>query len=373
MAVRAAVAILPVVAWQSYGAWVKRSDQYKHPAYPYQRADYMYYNVGYAENMTYVDPFKPELGRISAASWAERVAANVADVPVVLGEAVSTTSVGWELWVQKLDQRMPAVQIPAWSVRVGMSLFGLLVGAGVVLFAVRGEWLMALYCVCSVGLICLTPWRSQFARYLTPSTAPLAIALFLLLLTVRHRVLLARGERWRRPLDLAFAGIALFLIGQQAYLTWQNFRRKHQVAYYYDDRGERRPYRLIFYDDKWRRHDEGLDWLKRRVGPNDVVASVTPFTFYLATGTKSVMPPFEADVRREQQFLDAVPVTFVVVDNLDFLDVARRYVAPVVQAYPELWRLVYDDPNDGPRIYQRVGPRPLAESAASPPPATPQR
>ena len=35
-------------------------------------------------------------------------------------------------------------------------------------------------------------------------------------------------------------------------------------------------------------------------------------------------------------------------------DVARRYLDPVVAAYPERWRLVYGPTSGGTRIYQRV-------------------
>jgi hypothetical protein len=50
-----------------------------------------------------------------------------------------------------------------------------------------------------------------------------------------------------------------------------------------------------------------------------------------------------------------VPVTYLLVDNLSFLDVSRRYTRPVLEAYPGRWRLVYTGGADGPRIYQRVG------------------
>jgi hypothetical protein len=46
-----------------------------------------------------------------------------------------------------------------------------------------------------------------------------------------------------------------------------------------------------------------------------------------------------------------------VIDDLDFLDVARRYGDPVVAAHPERWRLVYGGPDGGPRIYRRVAGR----------------
>jgi hypothetical protein len=50
-----------------------------------------------------------------------------------------------------------------------------------------------------------------------------------------------------------------------------------------------------------------------------------------------------------------VPAGYLLVDNLSFLDVSRRYTRPVLQAYPDRWRLVYEAGAEGPRIYQRVG------------------
>jgi hypothetical protein len=39
---------------------------------------------------------------------------------------------------------------------------------------------------------------------------------------------------------------------------------------------------------------------------------------------------------------------------LAFLDVSRRYAAPVVEKNPHLWRLVYSAAGGGVRVYQRV-------------------
>ena len=36
-----------------------------------------------------------------------------------------------------------------------------------------------------------------------------------------------------------------------------------------------------------------------------------------------------------------VPVTYLIVDQLSFLDVGRRYTIPAIQAAPDHWRLIY--------------------------------
>ena len=93
---RAAVALIPVLAWQVYVSHVRASPEYSHPAYEYQRAAYQYYNVSYAENVFLVDPFKPELGHLTAGTFVSRLTANSTQLLEAFGEAVSTeqTSVG---------------------------------------------------------------------------------------------------------------------------------------------------------------------------------------------------------------------------------------------------------------------------------------
>ena len=51
-----------------------RSPEYRHPAYAYQTAPYLYFNVSYARNMmTLRDPSAPELGPLTPRALAGRV------------------------------------------------------------------------------------------------------------------------------------------------------------------------------------------------------------------------------------------------------------------------------------------------------------
>jgi hypothetical protein len=50
-----------------------------------------------------------------------------------------------------------------------------------------------------------------------------------------------------------------------------------------------------------------------------------------------------------------VPITYLVVDQLSFLDVGRRYTVPAIRWAPDRWRLIYAESDSGPRIYRRVG------------------
>jgi hypothetical protein len=116
------------------------------------------------------------------------------------------------------------------------------------------------------------------------------------------------------------------------------------------------PERLFYYDTHWRQHDAALAWLAGVAKRTDVIATSTPHRMHLASGLRAVLPPFEADPAQAQRLLDSVPVAYLVIDDLDYLDVTRRYGDPVVAAFPQSWQLVYGAPDAGSRVYRRVAP-----------------
>ena len=63
----------------------------------------------------------------------------------------------------------------------------------------------------------------------------------------------------------------------------------------------------------------------------------------------------EADPARARRLLEAVPVSYVIIDELEFLDVSRRYARPAVESDPLGWPLVYSI--DGTQIYERATSR----------------
>jgi len=95
-AIRAVVALVPILGWHAYVVHVERSPDYVRPAYAYQRADYLFYNVNYARNLSLRDPFKPERGRASVLEIAQRSLVNLAHMPRSLGEALTATARSWE-------------------------------------------------------------------------------------------------------------------------------------------------------------------------------------------------------------------------------------------------------------------------------------
>jgi hypothetical protein len=354
LAVRAAIALLAVGAWQAYTTRVKESDAYRHPAYAYQRAHYQFYNVDYADNVSYVDPFRPELGRATAGDLARRVATNLRYLPAALGEAVSMPKGWWWGEIERVNQRLPGLHLPLWLADAALVAICLPVLAGIALLATQGQVLIVLYVLASTALIVLTPWPGQFSRYLIPLTPILGLALVLCFAAVTTRAAAGRPRAWTAAGALLGAGIVLILV-QQVYTLGKAFTKHHAPAEYTDAAHRRHRYALFYYDETWRQHDVSLDWLAAHGEPGAVVASSTPQWVYLRTGLRSVMPPYESAAESAQRLLDGVPVTYLLVDNLSFLDVSRRYTRPVLDAYPDRWRLVYTGGADGPRIYQRVG------------------
>jgi hypothetical protein len=54
------------------------------------------------------------------------------------------------------------------------------------------------------------------------------------------------------------------------------------------------------------------------------------------------------------RYLDAVPASYLVIDQLGRPGIAERYAAPVIDTHPTDWRLVYTTPGTGVRVYARV-------------------
>ncbi len=350
---RGVVSLIPLLGWQLYIRQVQASPEYAHPAYAYQRAPYQYYNVSYQENLRYVDPFVPELGTVSAGAMAARMGGALLKMPSSLGEAVSSRAEWSESQIERLNAEVLSTPIPIWIVQIPLVLLGAVSLIGLVLLAQRGEWLIPLYVLGSIALVGLTPWPGQFERYLAPLTPILALALLLALLTLRSR-LRSRPMPWARRMGTIVLVVVLTgVLGQESFAIYKVYTKQHREATYLDARGVPHQQRLFFYTQAWRTHDAALDWLRGSVKPGDIIATSTPHWAYLKTGARAVLPPFEADVRTARQLLEGVPVRYLVVDSLEFVDVTRRYAAPVARAYSREWQLIYSSPDSTSRIYRR--------------------
>jgi len=224
---------------------------------------------------------------------------------------------------------------------------------GLVLLARAGHWLPVVYVAGSVALIVVTPWPAQFSRYLVPLAPILALAFVWAPSEAARHARESSTRGWRAASLVGHTMIAFVLV-QEVYTVYKLFTKHHQPAVMTDESGNIHHYRLFFYDLPWRLHDEGLDWLGRRNSHQAIIATSTPHLAYLRTGMRAVMPPYEIDSAKAAELLDEVPVTYLVVDQLSFLDVSRRYAAPVPRAAAAQWPQVYAMSDSGPRIYRRA-------------------
>jgi hypothetical protein len=338
---RLAASLLPILAWQLHVAKVENSLEYREPAYAYQRADYLFYNVSYARNVFRLkDGFQPELGRLTWGSLRDRVVANASKVPTSLGESISSKERIWTVEWKEIRHRLAAEWLPESVPRWIVLSIGMFVAAGFVAQLAQKQWLAPLYVLAWIGLACLTPWPGQFARYAVPLAPLLSLAIV--------EVLCLWKRRWRGARGVAAALFSLILVQQAAtavvaYTKWREaveIRGRH---------GEPESFRLFFYHDAYRALDEALDRLRIEAAPSDVIAVSMPHWAYLRTGLKSVMPPLENDPAVAQRLLDSVPVRYLFVD-LGLAADLWHYTSSVVAAYPDRWQRVYSS-----RVRDEIG------------------
>jgi hypothetical protein len=357
-ALRGAIAIIPVLGWQAYIAHVKGSTEYAQPAYAYQRAAYQFYNVSYSDNLRYADPFAPELGEASAKAIVGRTARNLAALPAGWGQAVSVEE-GWaKLAAITVNAWIAPLRLPAWSVNTCFILLGLGAVFGLLLLARRKEYLICLYVLLSVAAIYTTPWPGQFPRYLAPLTPVLALSLFVALNAVRGRLNRTR-HRARYLGDGLVAGIVLAIFTVQFATLHTMYSFHHHTATYTDQRGRTQEFRLFYYPRPWQLHTAALEWLRQVAQPNEIIGTWTPHWAFLRTGLPAVMPPFVTDSQEAQRLVESVPLEYLLVAG----DEPDGYALPLVQEFPERWRLIYATPDSVRMIYRRV---PADERSGSP-------
>ena len=362
--IRVAIAVVPVVGWFSYVQYVETSTDYQRPAYAYQRADYMFYNVSYARNVSLNDPFDPSLGYSTLLDRVERFFSNVVQVTRYVGESVSSSRRVWEIEREELSKRLGMEAGPQWIVDVPLFALGCLVLIGTGVLATQGHLIIPLCALSSISVVCLTPWPAQFNRYLMPTVPLLALSLCVAIVWLWERSRQPPLSRWRGVvLVLAcavMAGIAL----QQIATTVAVYAKRHLPVQYQTRQGDTVGYRLFFYMDSYRALDSGVDWLMAHSKPSDVIAVSMPHWAYLRTGNKTVMPPFESDPIKAEQLLDSVPVTYLILDEGLAID-SKRFMKGVVEGFPDRWKRVYSDDivtETGERheqafeIYERVHP-----------------
>jgi hypothetical protein len=371
---RGALALLPFLAWQTYVANTLKSADYTHPAYEYQRAAYQYPNVTYTENASLLNPFRPELGRLDLWTFTERLGKNLPQLAVAVGESLSARADTWPL--RRIEKYLPGsgrvskATIPANAevkpafnsvtssvsrtekiALVPILMLSFLACSGLVIMIRRREWLFVCIVVGSLGLVWLTPWRIQFARYVTPLMPFLAICLLLGYASVNATLdsqKLNRTVRVILQFGLATLLLLCFLIHALTPPALFRIRAGNQAIFTAAGIGQQP--RFFAHDRSWQEWEEAVNWIESHTPANVVVATSAPHLLYLLTKRKAVLPPMEINPSRERELLKEVPVSYLIVDQLEALDVTRRYAMPAVAADPN-WQLVQS--TQGARIYQR--------------------
>jgi hypothetical protein len=364
---RAALAAMPVLAWQGYVAVVTHGTEYNQPAYAYQRAAYMYYNVPYAQNMKLIDPFAPEKGRTTAGVLAKRI---VADVPALVWQSGSSLMSSAHSWRQLggevmtkigLKPRMRTIQALAWAVAYALGLCAVL---GMILLLMRGEWLIGLTIIFTAGLMATTPWPEQFGRYFTPIIPLLGIAMLVGVQWLGQCVTTLRKKRTdeagrlfngnRTPGGILFGavvgGLALAHLAVAGSL-YRSYLSSTQP-------GSADSPAVFFGDRKWKMYELAVDWLSKNAPRETIVASDAPQWVYIKTGLKGVMVPMVADAAEAGQMMAAVPVTYAIDDEVDIGQMASRYLKPAIEQNAGDWRTVFTTPDGKTRVLERVAATP---------------
>ena len=346
---RGALALVPIALWQAHVERVRTSDEYVHPTYEYQRARYQNYNVTYSENVRLLNPFRPERGLIDAPTLVERVKTNFGKMPTALGGAVSTNLGYWGMFLRDLQRRLPRWAVIPRGVLL-VPIFGLaaLVIGGVVVFICLGNWTLASVVLLSIALICLTPWPEEFGRYLMPIVPFLTIAAIVAWDRIQAAL---RGSVWISAMvRTSIVGLLVLVFTVQIYAALSAFRLRG-VAFA-PSGGDSGDFRFFYHDEAWGAWEQAAAWIRAHAAPGEIVATIAPHQLYLQTGLRAVYPPMDADPENARRLLEAVPVSYVIIDEFRYRDFSRHYARPAVESDPVGWPLVYWV--NGTQIYEHV-------------------
>ena len=364
-AIRAAVALIPILAWQGYVHSVEKSPEYQHPAYAYQRNPSMFYNVSYAVNMKLKDPFRPDEGNCTPGDYIYRIVHNAIAIPSTLGQSVTAREGFYKGHVKSINRALKREIVPNWPYKVLLNFLGCLVLVGVVRLMMARQWLLAMTILLTIAAVCTTPWPGQFARYIAPILPLLLLALLSALQAVPQVRLERISPAARKGLYHLRLAIIVFTLVECSLALQSGYRNFLNEASYTDASGKIRSYRLLHYTNAYPAAEKALDWLKGRANPNAVIASSMPQWVYLQSGFKSVMPPLTEKSAEAETLSDSVPVSYFLMEQLLMDDNFLVSFPALVARSPETWKLVYGGTRDQVRVYARVGVAELSGSLVS--------
>jgi hypothetical protein len=323
----AAIALVAAGLWMGYIHRVESSPQYRRPAYAYQHADYVYFNISYGKQIfRLVNPFEPELGYLTPYSFAKRLYSNMRHIPANIGRAVFSWTGGRNISL----------------------LVTLLVLCGLLLQVARKQYIIPFFVILNVAAIWATPFAKQFVRYLLPLSFLFSLLFFEALAWLNAQSRARRIGPVRRAAPL-FTIALLIVMGAEELAAERDLYRFHHDKIDYLHGRQHVSYRLFYYSPADQEVDRGLDWVREQARPEDVVAASDPQWVYLRAGLKSVMPPLESNSSEAERLIDSVPVRFLFVDDYIY----RPYTSHLVESNPALWKCIWRGSRDSVRIYER--------------------
>ncbi len=347
---RFALVLIPIGCWQFYIASVESSYEYNHPAYSYQRSPSMFYNVSYARNISLNDPFTPERGE---AKVVKRILSNVGELPIYLGESV-TTKRGY--WPQPLLVRFHLTKSTRLTIEmiiiIILYIIGLAVLAGLFLQVLKNQLIIPLYVFIFLSAICLTPFLGQYLRYLMPIVPFLSLSLIVFLLFLKNTAIRNLSSKWSGLNKYFVVGPILVALLSQLYTIKQVYSRDLLPIEYFDRNGKAVKYPMFFENRSFQAFNFCVNYMSNNAQVHDIVAAGTPQWIYLQTRLKAVMPPFESNPALAQKQLDEVPVKYLIIGK-DVIG-SERYTLPVVKQFANHWKPVFTDPDKIWTVYQRV-------------------
>lgn len=350
---RGFLVLIPIICWQSYIVSIESSYAYNHPAYAYQRAPYLFYNVSYARNVQLIDTITPEKGYITPVKLTRRFVRNLLRIPANIGETFTSMRGYLEMGL-----RFPFSGIRytdtliSWSVSLILFTIGIFALGGLALQLFRGQWIVPLYAFIFIAAMCLTPYPDQFLRYLMPIAPLLALSLIVFLLAVSDASRRFLPSKWANLGTLI--GVATLTIALSAELMCivYYYSQEHQQIAYIDRNNQPVDYRLFYYNKINQGYDDCINYIKQNANPDAVVGAGQPHWVYLRAGLKTVMTPFEIDPVKAQELLDSVPVSYLIIGQ-DPVQ-GDRYTLPVIEQFSDQWEKVYFTTNGDWVVYQRV-------------------
>lgn len=329
---RLLITALLIGGWQGYVWHVQQSAEYRQPAYAYQRAPYLLYNVSYTTNASLRRQFFPEHGFVTPGERLQRFAANLGMLPRTMGEAVTTSA---DVWAETLApvRDVPVLGVVArWrAITAALFLIGAAVLAGAWIRFTKGQVREPALALVYVLGVCTMTLSEEFARYLTGLTP---VLVFFGLTATNAAV------RRMRCHDIVLLPLALVLLSGQVFVLRRMYTEDLRTATHWSQDGRATAYRLFSYGDTYRDFDDAITWVATHVPPDAIAASSQPHWVFLRTGRRTVMPPFDRDGERQLKLLDSVPVDYLIVDGSGF-SATREYSLPALRNSP-LWDRVYE-------------------------------